>query len=74
MQDVLEVCAIKAEGSPVRTRHKVTLDKDVTCLQSLIVWDPMNTNEPVLTQKLSEEDLKKIVQMPMEVRRYPVHV
>ena len=33
----------------------------------------MKTNEPMLTQQLSEEDLKKIVQTPMEVGRYPVH-
>ena len=30
----------------------------------------MKTNDPVLTQQLSKEDLKKIVQTPMEVSRY----
>ena len=73
VQKVLEVRAMETEGSPIRTRHKVTLNKDATCLQNLIVWDAMKTNEPVLTQQLSEEDLKKIVQTPMEVGRYPVH-
>ena len=48
----------------------VTLNKDATCLQSLIFWDPMKTNEPVLT----EEDQKKIVQTPTEVGRYPGHM
>ena len=33
----------------------------------------MKNNEPVLTQQLSEEDLKKIAQKPMEVGRYQVH-
>ena len=73
VQKVLEVRAMETEGSPIRTRYKVTLNKDATCLQNLIVWDAMKTNEPVLTQQLSEEDLKKIVQTPMEVGRYPVH-
>ena len=35
---------MKAEQSPVRTRHKVTLNKDVNSLQNLIVWDPMKAN------------------------------
>ena len=33
----------------------------------------MEANEPVLTQQLSEEDLKKIDRTPMEVDRHPVH-
>ena len=49
------------------------MNKGATCLQNLIIWDPIKTNEPVLTQQLPEEDLKKIVQTPMEVGRYPVH-
>ena len=61
---------MEAERSPVRTRHKLTLNKDATCLQKLIAWDPMKANEPVLTQQLSEEGLKKIVQTPMEVGCY----
>ena len=73
MPKVLEVCAMEAERSPVRTRHKVSLKKDAICLQNLIVWDPVKTDEPVLTQQLSEEDLKKIVQASMEVGHYPVH-
>ena len=73
MQKDLEVRGMEAERSPVRTRHKVTLNKDATCLPKLIVWDPMKTNEPLLTQQLSEEDLEMIVQTPMEVGRYPVH-
>ena len=45
--EVLEVRAMEAERSPVRTRpsHEVTLNKDATCLQNLIVWDTMKTNE-----------------------------
>ena len=43
------------------------------CLKNLIVWDRMKTNEPVLTQQLSGEDLKKIVLTALEVGRYPVH-
>ena len=72
---VLEVRAMEAERSPARlgTRHKVTLNKDTTSLQNLIVWDPMKGNEPVLTQRLSEEDLKRIFQTPTEVGRYPVN-
>ena len=73
VQKVLDIRAMDAERSPVRTRHKVTLNKDATCLQILIVWGPMKTNEPVLTKQLSEEDLKDIVQTPMEVGCCPVH-
>ena len=73
VQKVLDVRAMEEERSPVRTRHKVSLHNDATCLQNLIVWDPMKTNEPVLTQQLSEEGLKKTVQTPMEVGRCPVH-
>ena len=73
VKKVLEVRAMEVERSPVRASHKVSLNKDATCLQNLIVWDPMKTNEPVLTHQLSEEDLKMIVQTPMEVGLYPVH-
>ena len=59
VQKVLEVRAMEGERSPVRTRHNVTLNKDATCLQNLIVWNPMKTNEPVLAQQLSGEDLKE---------------
>ena len=55
------------------TRHKVTLNKDATCLQNLIACDTMKTNEPVLTQQLSEENHDKIVQTPMGVGCCPVH-
>ena len=44
VQSDLEVSAMKAEPSPVRTRHRITPSKDATCLQSLIVWGPMKTN------------------------------
>ena len=71
MQNVLDVRAMEAERSPVRTRHKVTLNKEATCIQNLIVWDLIKTNERVLAQQLSEEDLKKIVQTPIDVGRYP---
>ena len=50
VQDVLETCMMKVARIPARTRRKVTMNKDATCLQNLIVWDPMKTNEPVLTQ------------------------
>ena len=69
----MEIRAMKAKGSPIRTRHKVTLSRNATCLQNLMVWDPMKTKKPVLTQQLSEEDLKKIVETPMKLGRYPVH-
>ena len=73
VQNVLEVRAMEAERSAARTMHKLTLNKDATCLQKLCAWDPMKTNEPVLTQRLSEEGLKKTVQTPMEVSRYLEH-
>ena len=46
---------------------------EVLKIQNLTVWDPLKTNEPVLTQHLSEEDPKKMFQTPMEVGLYPVH-
>ena len=47
VQKALQVRAMGAEWSLVRTRHNVTLDKEVTRLQNLLVCDPMKTNEPV---------------------------
>ena len=70
VQKVLEVRAMEAERSAVRTRHKLTLNKDATRFQKLIAWDPMKASEPVLTQQLPKEDLKKIVQTPIEISCY----
>ena len=57
----------------VRTRFKVKLNQEATCLKNLIMWDEEEITEPVLTMLLSEEEIKSFEVAPMSVPSMPVH-
>ena len=57
----------------VRTRTKAKLNRQATSLQDLIIWDKNNVCEPILTQSLTDEDIKEFETQPMIVPPMPVH-
>ena len=62
----------KKMESTVRVRRNPKLNEEATSLQNLIYWEE-DIHEPVLTLKLSDEDLMKFYSVPMVVPDLPLH-
>ena len=72
VKTILKLRGRKKEGdlSP-RARKHPELNLEATNLQELISWK--GAKEPVLTCKLSREELLQFREVKMEVPYYPVH-
>ena len=61
------------DSEQIRTHHKVKLNKKATLLKDLIIWEDEITCEPILTQNMTEAELKSLEASPMAVPVAPVH-
>ena len=73
VEKILQLRQRTVNSENIRTHHKVKLNRKASCLKELIIWEEDKITEPILTLKLSEDQIKNFETAPMSVPEIPVH-